>query len=289
MTRPWILGSRGSRLALVQSRQVAASLEALSGRKVEIEVISTKGDRVVDTPLAKIGGKGLFTAELEAALRAGDIDLAVHSLKDLPTEDPEGLVVEAVPRRADVRDVLVGASVDALPEGAVVGTGSLRRKVQLLALRPDLEVRDIRGNVPTRLRKRDEGQYVAIVLAAAGMARLAIERQDAHPLTFDQMVPAPGQGALGIQCALEGPVRPWLARLEHAPTRRAVTAERSFLAEVGGGCNEPVGAHAWIEGETIHLLGAAPGREGTMLRARLEGRDPVALGRELALRLGRAA
>ena len=287
MNRPWILGTRGSRLALAQSRWVAACLEEASGRPVELQIISTKGDRIVDRPLAKVGGKGLFTAELEAALRDGSIHLAVHSLKDLPTEDPEGLVVAAIPVRADVRDVLVGPALDSLPAGAVVGTGSLRRRVQLLALRPDLEVRDIRGNVPTRLAKLDAGEFDAIVLAAAGLARLGIERDDIRPFSVDQMVPAPGQGALGIQCRRGGEVEPWLLQLEDPAARLAITAERAFLAQVGGGCNEPVGALAEVHQAGLRLVGAAPGPDGAMLRAELLGSDPAAMGVELAQRLGR--
>ncbi len=284
---PFVIGTRGSRLALAQSRWVAARLEEVSGRAVELKIISTKGDRVIDRPLAKIGGKGLFTAELEAELREGSIHLAVHSLKDLPTEDPEGLVVACIPVRADVRDVLVGAPLDSLAQGAVVGTGSLRRKVQLLALRPDLEVRDIRGNVPTRLSKLDDGQYDAIVLARAGMDRLDIHRDDAHPFGLDQMVPAPGQGALGIQCAAGSEVEPFLHQLRDPVAMRTVGAERAFLATVGGGCNEPVGATAWLEGEVIHLLGAALGDDGQLNRAQLQGDDPHALGVQLAQALGR--
>lgn len=279
------LGTRGSALALAQSGQVAEALRAATGVAVELRVIRTRGDRVQDRPLAAIGGKGLFTAELEEALRAGEIDFAVHSLKDLPTEDTPGLCLGAFPRRADPRDVLVGASLADLPRGAVVGTGSLRRRVQLQALRPDLELRDIRGNVDTRLAKRDRGEFQAVVLAMAGLARLGVRREDVFPLDPDEVLPAVGQGILGLQCRQDDErVRALLARVEDPEARRAALAERAFLAAYGGGCDVPVACHVRVRGD--RLVGEAAGpRAGGIHRVRLDGRDPLDLGRRLALAL----
>jgi hydroxymethylbilane synthase len=277
------IGTRGSALALTQSGMVADAVTAATGVSVELVRITTRGDRIQDKPLPAIGGKGLFTVELEAALIDGSIDLAVHSLKDLPTDDPAGLCLGAIPERADPRDALVGPSLAELPQGATVGTGSLRRRAQLLLLRPDLNIVDIRGNVPTRLRKRDEGQVDATVLAMAGLARLGIERADVHPFTLAQMVPAVGQGALAIQCREDDPrVRPLIAAIDHAITRRCVTAERSFLAAYGGGCNVPAGCHAWLVDDQVEAVAFAVGAGGGPIRATARGPDAAALGQHLA-------
>ncbi len=243
-----VIGTRGSALARAQSTWVGEQLVAAAGEalSVRLEIIRTRGDAVTDRPLAEIGGKGLFTEELEAALRDGRIDLAVHSLKDLPTEDPDGLVLGAVPRRAPACDALVGGTLAGLPAGAVVGTGSARRRALILDARPDLVVEGIRGNVPTRLEKLDGGPYDAVVLAAAGLERLGleVERED---LDVDRFIPAAGQGALGVQCRrVDGRIQELLRTIDHAMTRLCVRAERSFLAAVGGGCSAPVGAHATI-------------------------------------------
>ena len=270
---------------MAQSSLVARALTRATGRPVRLQIISTRGDRITDRPLAAIGGKGLFTAELEAALRAGEIDLAVHSLKDLPTEDPAGLTVAAIPERADPRDVLVGAALEALPPGAMVGTGSLRRRCQLLAARPDLEVRGIRGNVDTRLRKRDEGEYDAVVLAAAGLDRLGIRRPDAHRLSPDRMVPAAGQGALAVQAATHRPeMLALLARVDHAPTRARVQAERAFLATYGGGCHVAAACYARFEASgVLHVRAISQAEEGAPVRrVEARGQDPVSLGRQVA-------
>ena len=249
-------------------------------------MISTKGDRIIDRPLAAIGGKGLFTAELEAALRSGDIHLAVHSLKDLPTEDPDGLILGAIPRREDPRDALVGPSLALLPAGAVVGTGSLRRGCQIKALRPDIELRGIRGNVDTRLAKRDRGDYDAIILAMAGLNRLSITRPDVHALNLSQMIPAPGQGALGVQCSATNPeVQALLASIDDADTRRRVSAERAFLEQLGGGCNVAAGCYARIEDGQLHVFAMAQLDDRPLQRAEARGMDPVALGRQLAATL----
>ena len=283
--RPLILGTRGSQLAVAQSSLVARAITRATGRPVRLEIISTRGDQITDRPLAAIGGKGLFTAELEAALRAGEIDFAVHSLKDLPTEDPEGLVVAAIPARADPRDVVVGAPLGSLPPGAVVGTGSLRRRCQLLALRPDLTIQGIRGNVDTRLRKLDEGDYDAVILAAAGLERLGIQRTDLHPLSPEQVVPAAGQGALAIQASAARPdILALLASVEDAETRARVDAERAFLAAFGGGCHVAAACYARFEGAgVLHVRAVAqPEEDGPIRRAEARGTEPVSLGRQLA-------
>jgi len=244
------IGTRGSDLARWQTDHVAALLQqAHAGLKIEITVISTKGDRVLDTPLPLIGVKGVFTAELEAALHAGEIDFAVHSLKDLPTDDPPGLVVGAILERANPADVLVSRdryTLETLPEGAVVGSSSHRRAAQLLHLRPDLKLANLRGNIDTRVRKAfdPDGAYDAIVLAHAGLARLEMEQVISQTLSYEQMLPAPGQGALAVQCRDEPQSIDLLSAIAHADTMLSVTAERTFLAGLGGGCSVPVAALA---------------------------------------------
>jgi hydroxymethylbilane synthase len=280
------IGTRGSALALAQSGQIADAITARTGVPVELVRFTTRGDRIRDRPLPEVGGKGLFTAELEAALRDGRIDLAVHSLKDLPTDDPDGLVLGAIPERADPRDALVGPSLDALAQGAVLGTGSLRRRVQISAMRPDLDIRDIRGNVGTRLRKRDEGQFDATILAMAGLVRLGIERPDVHALDVGRMIPAVGQGALGVQCrAGDARVLDLLKQVDHEATRHCVTAERAFLARVGGGCNVPAGCHVVVDGAGFHGRACLQRNDAALRIASAHGDDPVALGWSLAREL----
>ena len=251
------IGTRGSELALVQSRGVAASLErAHAGLTCEIVRITTTGDRRCE-PLPAIGGKGLFTGEIEDALRRGEIDLAVHSLKDLPTELPEGLALGAVPERAPANDAVVsasGAGLEALPAGAAVGTSSVRRAAQVLRLRPDLRIVPIRGNVHTRIRKVLEGECEATVLALAGLVRLGIGEQATQVLGFEQMLPAPGQGALAVEIREEdGAVRELLAPIADPATTAATTAERALLATLGGGCSLPLGAHAEVDAGALRL------------------------------------
>lgn len=279
------LGTRGSRLARAQSTMVAQAITAKTGVPVRLVIISTKGDRIVDRPLAAIGGKGLFTAELEAALHSHDIDLAVHSLKDLPTEDPDGLVIAATPTRADPRDVLVGSPLLDLPDGARVGTGSLRRACQLKALHPGVEVVGIRGNVDTRLRKKDDGEVDAVVLAAAGLARLGLVRPDAHPFSAAAFIPAVGQGVLGVQAAADRPDVLQRLRTIHDPqTWRCVLVERTFLAAFGGGCNVAAGCYADVLPDgRLRGMAMAQHQEGAALqRVQLDGTDPKALGQALA-------
>jgi hydroxymethylbilane synthase len=280
-----VIGSRGSQLALWQAHWIEERLAAL-GFESRIEIIRTTGDNVTSVPLGSIGGKGLFTKEIEDALLAGQIDLAVHSLKDLPTEIPAGLEIAAIPEREDPRDALVGRALAALRPGAKVGTSSLRRTSQLRRLRPDLEIESIRGNVDTRLRKLDEGQYEAIVLAAAGLTRLGWSARIAETLPPDVMCPAVGQGALAVETrAGDGMAcRP----LDHAATRAAVTAERSLLSALGGGCATPIGAHARVDGAGLSLLAVVLSPDGAeAVRDRMEGdaADAARIGRELGERL----
>ncbi len=280
------IGSRGSQLALWQANWVKGRLEEL-GYECRIEIIRTTGDKIQDVPLAKVGTKGLFTKEIEEALLAGTIDLAVHSLKDLPTVLPEGLTLAAIPEREDVRDALVGARLADLAPGARVGTSSLRRAAQLRAMRPDLKVETIRGNVDTRLRKLDEGQYDAILLAAAGLRRLGWAARIAELLEAHAMCPAVGQGALAIETRDDGG-EGWTAcrRLNHEPTEVAVTAERAVLATLGGGCQVPIGAHAVLhEDGRMHLRGVVISPDGgKLIRREAEGATAAAaaMGRALA-------
>ena len=256
-----VIASRGSQLALWQARWVAAQLSA-AGHECRIEIIKTTGDKIADVPLAKVGTKGLFTKEIEEALLDGRADLAVHSLKDLPTELPEGLVLAAVPEREDPRDAVVGKKLADLPPGAKVGTSSLRRAAQLLKLRPDLHVESIRGNLDTRLRKLDEGQYDAILLAAAGLKRLGWGDRIAEILEPEQMCPAVGQGALAIETRAGFEA---VAMLDHAATHTAVMAERGVLRALGGGCQVPIGAYATVFNGRVRLLAIVAAPDGSQL------------------------
>lgn len=281
------IGSRGSQLALWQARYIQQRLKEL-GVESEIEIIRTTGDKITGVPLAKVGGKGLFTKEIEEALLDGRVDLAVHSLKDLPTELPEGLALAAVPEREMPYDALVGRKLDELETGAVVGTSSLRRAAQLKALRPDLVIKDIRGNLDTRLKKLDEGQYSAILLAAAGLRRLGWGERIAEVLEPARMCPAVGQGALGIETRAGGAAFAIVSRLDHGPSRAAVTAERAALAAMGGGCQVPMGAHAEVEGGQLRVHAVVADPDGSfVISASMSGRieDAVEIGAETARRL----
>ena len=240
------IGSRGSALARWQAEHIAAKLREL-GEDVSIEILVTTGDRVQQAPFMQVGTKGMFTKEIEEALAEGRIDLAVHSLKDLPTELQDTFVLAAIPQRADARDAFVSLryeSSSALPQGAIVGTSSLRRQALLRTLRPDLVIRELRGNVDTRLRKLQEGQYDAVVLAAAGLDRLQQTQWVRERFSPQTMCPAAGQGALAIECrAKDDETRNVVASLDHAPTRFAVTVERAALATLEGGCHVPIGVH----------------------------------------------
>jgi hydroxymethylbilane synthase len=285
------MGTRGSALARWQTDFVAAQLRAAwPGLRIEIVVLHTQGDRVLDKPLPLIGGKGLFTAELEEALHAEEIDLAVHSLKDLPTETPHGLAIGAIPPRAPVNDVLVsrtGSTLAQLPHGATIGTSSRRRAAQLRHLYPHLHMADIRGNVDTRVRKAHDpaGPYDAIVLAQAGLERLDHGGVISEVLELDVMLPAPGQGALAVQCRDDELLHALLAPLDHTPTRAAVEAERAFLAGLGGGCAVPIAALAERVGDALHLTGRVTALDGSrQIEVALTGSPAEArrLGRDAA-------
>jgi hydroxymethylbilane synthase len=278
------IGSRGSQLALWQARWIQARLENF-GVECRLEIIHTTGDKITDVALSKVGTKGLFTKEIEEALLRGTIDLAVHSLKDMPTDLPAGLTLAAIPEREDPRDALVGARLDELPPRARVGTSSLRRAAQLRGVRPDLEIADIRGNVDTRLRKLDEKQYDAIVLASAGLRRLGLENRITELLDPGVMCPAVGQGALAVETRDDGGEAHELCRrLDHRETRMAVTAERAVLATLGGGCQVPIGAHATVEHDRIHLHAVVASPDGTQiieLKASGAAADAAIIGRAL--------
>jgi len=283
-----IIGSRASALARWQTGWVVSRLyEAWADLKIHVEYFSTAGDRVAGRPLPEFGGKGVFTDDLAQALLEKKIDIAVHSLKDLPVDESPGLAVGAIGERADAHDVLVAAApctLQSLPERARVGTSSLRRAAQLLATRPDLTILPIRGNVDTRIRKALNGDYDAIVLAAAGLERLGLTEHIVEILSFERMLPAPGQGALALQCrADEAFCLDNLYPLDHLPTRRAVTAERAFLQALGGGCSAPIGAYAEADGEGLTLSGVVAALDGhRMVRVSAEGSDPQQLGADLA-------
>ena len=240
-----ILGTRGSKLAVAQSTWVAREIESATGVPVELKIITTRGDVVLDKPLAEIGGKGLFTYELEQELLNSTIDFAVHSCKDLPTENPEGLDIVCYPKREDSRDAIVGS---ALRDGLVIGTGSARRQAQIGRLFAG-ELKGIRGNVDTRIRKMEEGQYDSVVLAMAGLNRINIDREDVFPLSVHQCVPAPAQGALALQAKSDrAEVIALLKQIECSRTRVCVEGERHFLHLIGGGCHAALGAHAYSIG-----------------------------------------
>jgi hydroxymethylbilane synthase len=288
---PLRLGTRGSQLALFQSRLVAERLAAVApGTPIELVTIATAGDRDQSTPLAEGERPGWFTTAIQEALQRHEIDFAVHSLKDLPTRRPEGLVIAALPFREDPRDVLVsrtGATLHDLPPRAVVGTGSPRREAQLREVRPDLEIRPIRGNVETRIRKVRDGDYDATVLALAGLRRLGLEGEAAQVFGFEEMLPAPGQGALAVECrAADTATRELLARIDDEAARLAVTAERGFLAAIEGGCSFPAAAYAEHFGSTLKL-NALIASNGRIIRSKMAGPAETAagLGRQLAAEL----
>jgi len=284
MSTPLVIATRESRLALWQAQHVAALLRERLGASVELLGMTTRGDQILDRTLAKVGGKGLFVKELEEALDDGRAHLAVHSLKDVPMDLPAGFVLAAVLEREDPRDAFVSvrhAAFDALPHGAVVGTSSLRRAVQLRALRPDLVIEPLRGNLDTRLRKLDDGGYDAIVLAAAGLKRLGLAARIRALFEPDRMLPAAGQGALGIELRADaGPLSAQIATLTHAPTWLAAQAERAVSRTLGGSCSLPLAAHAVLEGGVLRLralLGDADlARARALLRAGAEAVIDVA-------------
>lgn len=284
-----IIGTRQSLLALWQSNHIASLLrKQYPDCQVTLKKIVTKGDRILDVPLAQIGGKGLFTKEIETELLDGTVDLAVHSLKDMPTVLPEGLCLTAITTRANVGDAFVSnkyASFSELPQGAVLGTSSLRRKAQLLAVRPDLKIVDLRGNVDTRLRKLDEGQMDAIILAAAGLERLGHADRIREIIPTTVCLPAVGQGALAIECRSDNKeVRDMLAFLNDLPTKQATDAERAFLGLIEGGCQVPIGVHAEVENDNVKIEAVIASLDGSkVLRNNITGSAANAsdLGRKL--------
>lgn len=288
-----IIGTRGSKLALWQADYIEQRLrEEYPGLSVTQKRVTTKGDRILDVPLAKIGGKGLFTKELEEEMLSGGIDLAVHSLKDMPAKVPDGLVIAAVTKRLDPGDALVSnrfSSFEELPKGARVGTSSLRRRAQLLCARPDLEMLDLRGNVNTRLRKLDEGEYDAIVLAVAGLKRLGFADRIRQVLPREMVLPAVGQGALAIETREDDKeTRDMLAFLRDDDTICCTEAERSFLARVEGGCQVPVGVYATAEGDGLKVEAVIASLDGQRFyRGDVNGtrRDAAKLGENLAEKL----
>ncbi|MCP4955645.1 hydroxymethylbilane synthase [Photobacterium aquimaris] len=284
-TQPIRIATRQSPLAMWQAEFVKAALEqAHPGLVVELLPMVTKGDIILDTPLAKVGGKGLFVKELEVAMLEGRADIAVHSMKDVPVEFPEGLGLVTICEREDPRDAFVSNnydSIDDLPQGAIVGTSSLRRQCQLRAQRPDLIVNDLRGNVNTRLRKLDEGQYDAIILAAAGLKRLKMSDRIRSEITPETSLPAVGQGAVGIECRLNDQrVRELLAPLNHQPTATRVLCERAMNNRLQGGCQVPIGSYSELQDDTIWLRALVGEPDGSVIvRAEISG--PIAAAEQL--------
>jgi hydroxymethylbilane synthase len=296
---PLRIGTRGSPLALVQARAVrerlAASLGCPAGT-IELKTIRTTGDTIIDRPLAEEGGKGLFTKEIEEALIRGDIDLAVHSAKDMPTFLPAGLMLAACLEREDPRDVFISSkakTIAALPQGARVGTASLRRQAIMKRARPDLEVAPLRGNVETRLRKLDDGEADAIILALAGLRRLGLEGRVTRIMTVDEFLPAAGQGAIAIETReADSETRALLAKIDHADTSTAVAAERAFLAVLDGSCKTPIAAHATIGGAMVHFRGLIARPDGSAahdLSAAGQRADAVKIGEDCARALKQRA
>jgi hydroxymethylbilane synthase len=277
-----VIGSRGSQLALWQAHHIAARLKA-QGVETRIEIIRTTGDHLQTASLAQAGGKGLFTKEIEEALLAGSIDLAVHSLKDLPTENPAGLALAAIPERESPFDAMVGSTLADLPFGARVGTSSSRRGAQLLILRPDLDIQPIRGNVDTRLRKQKTGEFHAILLAAAGLRRLGLEHEMAQIFSAQEICPAPGQGALAVQTRAADEAFEICRALNHSATEQSVICERTVLSALGGGCQLPVGVFAQ-PGLQATAVVVSPDAS-RFLRESAAHTDAIELGRILAHRL----
>lgn len=286
--KKWNVGTRRSRLALTQTNWVVEQLQKLEpNASFELHEIVTKGDKILDVTLSKVGGKGLFVKEIEQSLYEKETDFAVHSLKDMPAELPEGLVIGAIPKRVDPRDVLLskdGKTLDELPQGALVGTSSLRRAAQLLAYRPDLQIESVRGNIDTRMRKLHEGNFDAIILAAAGLERVHFEGEISQFIPVEISLPAVGQGALAIECRSDDEeTLALLRRLDDEPTRQAVTAERTFLHKLQGGCQVPIGAYATVTDGVIQITGMVGSPDGKqMCKSSASGSDPVAVGLQVA-------
>ncbi|MFI8463302.1 hydroxymethylbilane synthase [Stutzerimonas stutzeri] len=292
MSREIRIATRKSALALWQAEYVKARLEASHpGLKVSLVPMVSRGDKLLDAPLAKIGGKGLFVKELETALMENEADIAVHSMKDVPMEFPEGLGLYCICEREDPRDAFVSNhfdDLDALPPGSVVGTSSLRRQAQLLARRPDLKIQFLRGNVNTRLAKLDASEYDAIILAAAGLIRLGFGERIRSSISVDESLPAGGQGAVGIECrTTDSELHALLECLNHAPTATRVVAERALNKRLNGGCQVPIACYAVLEGDQLWLRGLVGQPDGTVL-LRAEGRAPAADAEALGVQVAEA-
>lgn len=286
------IGTRGSKLALWQSEYVKGLVEDITGLPVELKIIKTTGDKILDVPLAKVGGKGLFTKELEVELLEGTVDLCVHSMKDVPTELPEGLYIAAMPERVDPRDALVsgaGYTLDTLPEGGRVGTSSLRRVAQVRALRPDCEIVDVRGNLDTRMRKAEEGEVDVVILASAGITRMGWADRITSYIPTTQMVSAVGQGAIGIEIREDDEfMRHVMEAIGHPETMECVTAERVVMRTLEGGCQVPIGAYCRYEDGTLTMDAMVGSVDGThIVRQQLCGDagEPEALGEAMVARL----
>ncbi|KGP90910.1 porphobilinogen deaminase [Pontibacillus chungwhensis BH030062] len=287
--RKIVIGSRKSQLALTQTDWVIEKLKEIAPQnEYEVKKIVTKGDQILDVTLSKVGGKGLFVKEIEQAMYDKEIDMAVHSMKDMPAETPEGLTIGCIPIREDHRDAYIANDNVAfrdLPEGAIVGTSSLRRAAQVLAARPDLKIKSIRGNIDTRLRKLKEEDFDAIVLATAGLKRMGwSDDVITEYLEPEVCVPAVGQGALAIECREDDQeIRDLMDTLNHAYTHRTVMAERTFLDLLNGGCQVPIGGYAYLEGDDIILTAMVGTPDGkTILKEEVRGQDPYEVGREAA-------
>lgn len=290
MRKKWIIGSRGSKLALWQSNHIAEQIKQHHPEiETEIRIIKTQGDKILDVPLAQVGGKGLFVKELEEALLSETIDLAIHSMKDVPTSLPAGLVIGAITERKDPRDVVItadGRKLNDLPANALIGTSSLRRIAQIRQLYPSFRTKDLRGNLDTRLRKLSEGLYDAVILAAAGVCRLGFDDQIAEYLSYERFLPAVGQGALGVEIRQsDREAGDLLKEINHTSTASAVQAERAFLAELEGGCQVPIGAFGTVIGNNrLTLTGMVSSLDGVnFLRDKIEGKtaDAESMGKEL--------
>ncbi|MBN1192350.1 MAG: hydroxymethylbilane synthase [Coriobacteriia bacterium] len=288
-----VIGTRGSKLAVWQSEYVKAQLEQMTGLPVNLKIIKTTGDKILDVPLAKVGGKGLFTKELEVELMAGTVDLCVHSMKDVPTELPDGCIIAAMPERVDPRDALVsgasGYDLISLPDGAKVGTSSLRRVAQVRALRPDLQIVDVRGNLDTRMRKAEEGEVDAVILASAGITRMGWADRISHYIPTTQMISAVGQGAIGIEIREDDEfMLHVMERIGHPETMECVTAERIVMRKLEGGCQVPIGAYARYEDGTLTMDAMVGSVDGShIVRQQLCGDagEPEALGDAMVERL----
>lgn len=283
-----VIGTRGSRLALWQTEYIGGLL-AQQNQDVEFEkiIIKTTGDKITDVPLAKIGGKGLFVKELDDAVLDSRVDFAVHSMKDVPVDLPEGLEIAAVPVREETNDALISKyNLDSLPLGAVIGTSSLRRISQMKNYRPDFEIKDLRGNVDTRIRKLNEGKYDAIIMAKAGLKRLGFVDVIRETLSIDVFTPTVGQGAIAVVAKTGSELSDTLSSINHDATMKTVTAERSLLRGVGGGCQIPLGADSKIQGSDIMLKGVMLSQDGSKkIEAEARGADPDEVGIEVAEKL----